>query len=432
MSAPTEIPDQSIDSLWQQRQRLLRFWLLCWGALLLATWPLWCPQTDFPSVPLFGPCWTLPAFWQAGVLVGLVSSLVVAFVGLGSRIGTAAILCFSLFALLLVTLNQHRLQPWMYQAIILCWVFAGLPPLAALRCLRWLTISIYFYSALGKLDYQFLHTVGQQFLQTILAFVGVDASLMDWSIGLWLAGLLPCGELAIAVGLSFRCCRRWAACGAIVMHLMILLIVSPWGLGHRPGVWIWNLAMAGNAYLLFFGNVKNTANPCPRPREREARHALRYCGWLRPAVHLIVCGALLLPLSERYGFWDHWLSWALYSPHTSRVDIYVHASAVDHLPAAVGPHVGPPDPLGWCKVAMDRWSLQTVGVPIYPQARFQLAVAIAMVQAPALEGASRVELRGISHRFDGRRSTERLVQSLELRRVADRYWLNALPAKRES
>ena len=53
--------------------------------------------------------------------------------------------------------------------------------------------------------------------------------------------------------------------------------------------------------------------------------------------------ALVLPLSERSGYWDHWLSWALYSPHNSRAEIQIHQSAVDQLPQIAATYLMPDD-----------------------------------------------------------------------------------------
>ena len=55
-----------------------------------------------------------------------------------------------------------------------------------LACGVLVAISIYFYSALGKLDYQFIHTVGSQMVQA-LAEDGVKtledfATCADWEL----------------------------------------------------------------------------------------------------------------------------------------------------------------------------------------------------------------------------------------------------------
>ena len=50
------------------------------------------------------------------------------------------------------------------------------------------------------------------------------------------------------------------------------------------------------------------------------------------------------------------------------------------------------------------WSLQTLGVPIYPQARYQLAVAEKLAREHKLGSAIRVIVRGVSDRWTGERS----------------------------
>jgi hypothetical protein len=53
------------------------------------------------------------------------------------------------------------------------------PPAEAIALARLIVISIYFYSALSKFDYSFLHTLGQQFLNALVGIFG--ASLDAWS-----------------------------------------------------------------------------------------------------------------------------------------------------------------------------------------------------------------------------------------------------------
>ena len=77
-------------------------------------------------------------------------------------------LWWSVAACLLVSflLDQHRLQPWAYQSAIYALVFAAIDPRRTRRYLIPLAASVYLYSAAGKFDFQFAHTVGQDFLDS--------------------------------------------------------------------------------------------------------------------------------------------------------------------------------------------------------------------------------------------------------------------------
>ncbi len=52
----------------------------------------------------------------------------------------------------------------------------------ALKLMGWLTVSIYVYSAISKIDYQFAETTGQEFLRTMIGLAGSDSN--EWSVEL--------------------------------------------------------------------------------------------------------------------------------------------------------------------------------------------------------------------------------------------------------
>jgi len=130
-------------------------------------------------------------------------------------------------------------------------------------------IGFYFHSAVTKFDYSFLHTLGQQFLDALAALLGTP--LDDWSdrARFTLAAAFPAGELAIAVGLCFAATRRVALAAALLLHGTLLLILGPWGLGHKPGVLIWNVFFIVQDVLLFGASL-----PSRRDTALVALHTL--------------------------------------------------------------------------------------------------------------------------------------------------------------
>jgi hypothetical protein len=146
-------------------------------------------------------------------------------------------------------------------------------------------------------------------------------------------------------------------------------------------------------------------------------------------VGAVVVMAIVMPLFERsprnetYGFWDHWLSWSLYSPHTSRVAIQVHGSQVDSLPPGArrfANRSAADD--GWFDLRIDRWSLAELSVPVYPQARFQLGVAHEMARGLESPSAIRIKIRGVSDRRTGVRKETWAIGLSEIRRQVRRHW----------
>ncbi len=413
-------------SRWQWVQRC---WALFGLLLIFATWPLWTPQTVYPQVPLVAGAGMLPVVGQWVALSALVASLLVVL-GLLPRLSAVGKSClFHTFVVAmawLIVTDQHRLQPWAYQLTIYAVVFATVPSdpdnrVRGMGLLRILTISIYLFSALGKFDFQFLHTVGQQFLEVAWGFVGVEVDGWPWPVRLLLAATFPLVELLVAVALSVVRLRRAGVWAAIVLHGLLLVVLGPLGLGHQPGVLIWNVFFMMQAWLLFSGSTRPVAS-VDRATQSAARTPRR---WVPTCVVLaVVC----LPLLEPLGCYDHWLAWGLYSPRNSRAIVEVHRAGLPALPAALQPFLENADSdASWVTLNIDDWSLAALRVPIYPQDRFQLGVAESIATRYRLERTIRVRLLGMSNRLSGARPEKTLTGRQQIVAAANRFRLNAHP-----
>lgn len=336
-----------------------------------------------------------------------------------------------------VALDQHRLQPWVYQTLLYSAWMVLLPGRLAIRCMQILTISIYLYSSMGKFDYQFVHTVGQDFLATIGRLVGLDISTWDDTTRSRVVLAFPLAELATALLLIIPRTRRVGAYIAIVMHFSLIVLLSPLGMNHSLGVLAWNAVLAGQAYLLFIKSVVPPESQ-PAPDESSASEShhtpIPQSNSWRSVVSVMLLGlALVLPLSERRDHiddtslhWDHWLSWALYSPHNSRFNLEVHRSLVSDFPDSWSGAVGDDtDADGWHPLDLGQLALDIRGVPIVPQARYQLGLAMAITQShdtPGIESLVRGVLRSSSRRLDGTRREQWLMNLDAVRKRARGFW----------
>jgi hypothetical protein len=394
--------------------------------LLAVTFPLWLGSSDMPSIPLVDVGIRLPGFVSAITFIVLLAGLlgVVIAPDRCRKVWWVVAGCLGVCFLL----DQHRLQPWAYQSAIYALLFACMSPQRARRYLIPLAASVYLYSAAGKFDYQFMHTVGQDFLQTITRPLGGLPDRFDDSLRARLTLIFPAAEFAIGLGLLFRVSRRGAAAGVMLMHVSLILVLGPWGLDHSTGVLVWNGLLILQAYLLMFRSPshdgKDARENIPSPGEPNRRPArASVASFLVSGVVLV---ALMAPLLERRGYWDHWTSWSLYSPHTSRVEIEVHQSAVDRLPPALQPLVAQDSgDDGWQQVEIGRWSLESRRVPIYPQARYQLALAAQIARRAPLDREIRARLRGVADRWSGRRDEVFLLGRGEIERGLQRFWLTS-------
>ena len=392
-------------------------------ALIAATWRLWTPQNLFPRIPLVEAIAGLPssvcatATWIA---CAMCCSALLAIAIAPSRPAlhrlSTVVVAASFFALVL--LDQHRLQPWCVHISVCLLIAAFAHRDRRLNYLIWFTASIYVYSALGKFDAQFLHTVGQDFLTVIFSSIGLDANLLPYRSRFWLATGFPCFELCVGVGLLLRRTRSVAAAAAIAMHAMLLWVLGPWGLQHAWGVLLWNcLFIAQNLLMLI--------PAAPREGKSSSQQLLPLRFGL---TELVLLCWIVLPMGERFGLVDHWLGWALYAPHSSRVHIEISAAAARDLPAIVERYVqcDAEEQTLWCDVRIDRWSLATLGAPITPQQRFQIGVARALTRFVE-EHEIRANVLSTADRWTGRRREHQLRGSAEISAAGDRYWFNTTP-----
>jgi hypothetical protein len=337
----------------------------------------------------------------------------------------------------LILLDQHRLQPWFYHGLLIAILRLIFGPDRKsrtseydsgnawlsdwhLRLLRLITVSIYLYSAAGKFDSQFLHTVGPQIVDAALQWVGVQ---LNYEALVALSCLLPLVELAVGLGLCFVETRKVAAVFAMGMHLLLIAVLGI-GMRQQPSVLIWNGFFAAQTLCLFLGSSQRQAITAQTKRRKN-----------RLGVAMLFSVTVMaLPLSERFGYWDHWLSWALYAPHSSRVQVQVAPTALDRLPDRLTQLLAETvDPnqvsaVDWQNIPIDQWSLATLGVPIYPQSRFQLGVASALANLQSGEFDIRIIEQSVANRFSGSRQQSTITGRTALDERARKYWWNTQPS----
>lgn len=411
MSTATPAPTSPIPAAsWP----LARVWAVAAVALIAVSFPLWFPLTDFPVVPLWESSLTRSPAVSTFAAVVLISALLWIIVRpFGSQrrwwlVAGGLVVAF--------ICDQHRLQPWAYQTAIYAAVFAGVPVARQRRWIIPVAASVYLYSAAGKFDYQFAYTVGQDFLDAATSWFG--GLPQDWSpktrAGLSLA--LPASEFAAGIGVLFPLTRKLAGCGLIAMHMTLFVILGPLMLDHSHGVLVWNLALATQAWFLFVRPNAGPSLPIPATGQRDPqRQSEQLHPWGTIVAGAAVCVALIGPLGERSGHWDHWLSWALYSPHNSRVDCEVHDTVVNQLPQSLQNHVvEDTDGDRWRKLDLGSWSLGTLGVPVYPQSRYQLQLVGQVAREAGLDDGIRARVRSVSDRWTGERETTPLMGQREI------------------
>jgi hypothetical protein len=450
---------------------LVQGWsLVCALILMLSTYRIWLGPTidGFPQIPAFqalcacGAAWDYAGLFVFGLawLICFVNSFRLAFplrprptppidsehydAGLSryraktNGLSWLALLAGSLF---LVSLNQHRLQAWFYQLMVYSLIFALAESDSQLTWLRRFVCSIYIYSALGKLDFEFAHTVGQQWVIAALNVLRIEGSALSELDLILFALLLPLVELLLAVGLIWQRTRRFAGSALFFFHLGLAMLLYT-ELQHSTGVVVWNLQFALQSLLLFALAGQGSIQPqILEPTTLNSAHANQqsiqpnanssqplWCGVQQRAFKILITLAMGLPVLERHGYFDHWPSWALYAPHTSRTQVTVARYARQQLPESLRKLLPKEtDEQQASYLPLSEWSLKTTGAPIYPQDRFYLAVARYLVGYVDSSFSIEAQHWSAADRLTGQRKITRLKSGPEITRFGKKFWLNTEP-----
>lgn len=384
-------------------RRLRRIMAGSTALLVGATWPLWKPGGEFPRIPWFSWAVGWPPQLDWVFLVALGTLLVWQFLprSSGFRWGTRCQCVLLCGALMLLPTDQHRLQPWVWQMTVMA-IVIGLSSyeLWTIRCLRGITVSIYFWSAVSKLDWAFLFGRGQWLLEGLASAARLSPDLWSENSRLVLAAMFPVGELFVAAALLWPRLRRGGLSAAILMHALLLLALGPFGHQQLPGVLIWNGYFIFQNILLFGrrASLDGAESEGRGIRQTEIRTQIA-CAFTAVVV--------LLPALSPWGYWDHWPSWAVYAERPAVVQMAVKEADVPRLPPSLQPFVGPPEPLSdWRPVNLDAWSFDVCRCPMYPQKRYRLAVIAAL--AVDLRTPPRIIIHGPPDRWTGKREVQSL------------------------
>jgi hypothetical protein len=391
--------------------------------LMAFTWRLWTPQHAFPQVPVCQGLLSLPDACQWACLTLLVASLLASLLlPARTRWADSATMLSALLLACLMAGDQHRWQPWAYHMLLTFVALARLGPEQSFKLLRWLSISIYVFSGWSKCDITFADTLGQQFWEVLLAPVHGSLAGCSTQVQRGLAGVFPLAEFAIAAALAWPRSRRVGLGMAIASHLLLIAILGPWGLNHRPAVLVWNVYFIVQDILLFSGTKKSVACLDIAPAIDSHRRSM----WRHSPLAAGLIGlAILAPLLEPFGYCDHWPAWSLYAPRVERVRVLVPRSQTRRLSAELQAQLADvADEPDWVEVRLDRWSLAALDAPLYPQNRFQLAVAVDLAERYQWGNSLHVVCLGNANRWTGHRDRETLSGGKDIAVACQRYWLN--------
>ena len=357
--------------------------------LVASSWKLWTPQDIFPQIPFLASLITTPT-WVDWLCLGLsVGGLVICLFAKDGKTVTIALLLFAVSTTVLILLDQHRLQPWAYQLVLLAIIIATSKKSNAVRRIQIITVSIYIFSGVSKLDYQFVHTVGDQMLSTLVGLFGFTTENWPTPFKTSLVLGFPVTEIFIGIALLIPKARNYAMAGAVAMHFALLLLLFQDVSGSS--VLIWNLFFIFQIIWIFNPKSKSKSTAAPPFSDSIG--------------YLMTIAVVLFPLTQPLGICDHWPAWQVYAPRCSRAKL---ESLME-------------DEELWNNLG--DWSNQSLAVPIYPQARFQFAVAVAVQQKFSNTKGLPIQISEESNRWNGTRVSKRIAGD-QIKMQTRRYWLN--------
>jgi hypothetical protein len=358
----------------RHRQILAIFTLVMMGV----SWPLWLESPDVPHFPAFSIAAHPP----------LARSLTVACTGglllcLTHKLGRLGSLVVIISGVGLILLDQQRLQAWFYQTLVIATVYAALPGSVAIGFTRFFAITLYFHSALSKLDWSFAHSMGPYLLSPL---TGLTSLSPDSPLIPQLSIALPVGELIITLLLAAGYFRIGRA-GVIGIHFCLIGMLGPWALNHSANVLIWNLSMICQTVVLF-GRHDQSVAPVASPMAIGI-------------VQLLMLVVSIMPFFERAGLWDAWPSFALYAGHVEQMRLEIPLNQAEKVPEELRPYLR--RSAGMLVPDLTLWARARMGTPPYPAVRIQKKLARYFAEKSPPDITMRATFMGKANWRNGRR-----------------------------
>lgn len=352
---------------------------------------LWFPSArSFPRAPLVA-AWPESFAPAADWLLGgsLVAALAcVVFAKRPTKYLAAAVALLALLALS----DQTRLQPWAYQYLLLFAVAAlrgragpdARAHAGALSALQLIVAALYFWGGAQKLNYTFGREIMPQLLGPLLDYAPLTQTQLS-ALGVAVAAV----EIFTGCGLLFRRTRGPCVRLALALHASALALLV-WQ-GRNSVVWAWNVSLPLVVVILF-----RRSETFPRPAL-----AWRAEGDARARVaQALAAACALLPALSFCGWWDMYLSGALYSGNTPVAVVRVGGQVYERLPDVARRQVFTTKG-GERVLPLFEWSMAELNVPPYPETRVYRQVARRLCELEAGEGRTELIVKERPATLDG-------------------------------
>ena len=338
-----------------QRLKLIKI-SVCVGLLIsvLCSYNLWAGQRWFPVAPVFEGWYISPPYDYILLILEVILILLLMIAD------KTRLLIFLLLTLNLAfcLLDQNRLQPWffIYNSFLLVllfynWRIDNVNNYNSFFIILQLCFSaVYVYSGLQKFNPGFINDTYPWFIKPLEGFVSDRQMITLNKTGY----IIPLIEIFIGFGLLIKPLRFIAIPLVVLLHVIILLLMGPFGNNYNSVVWPWNIMMIVLALLLFSGKTNE--------RFFSISHLFK-----QPVFYLVMSLFWILPAFNLVGKWETYLSFSLYSGNNHNAKILLSDEAYSRLPYYVRHYVHYQGeqyilyPKEWC--------LSELKTPLYPEKR---------------------------------------------------------------
>lgn len=330
---------------------------ICLGLLvgIACSHELWFPiERTFPRTPLLFALpesfvWYFEWFFSSILVISLLLIIFLRRPKIFLAVAISSLVLLSLF-------DQLHLQPWVYQYLLIFAVFwrhdwqteDESAVNQTLGLAQIIIAGLYVWSGVQKMNFTFSH----ELLPSLLApLQNLFPSIQLLFVFLGIA--IPVTESLVGCGLLFRRTRNLAVCLAILMHSFILsLLIAK---DYNSIVWIWNFTLIFAVVFAFWQNSVSL---------RETIINRKFT-----PVKLIVFASVLLPILSFFGWWDLFLSGALYAGNVEIPVIRINEEVFEKLPPTAQSTVFQTKTTGEKMLPLFEWSIADTNAPVYLEER---------------------------------------------------------------
>ena len=335
-----------------KRTTVIRLLCFFWLLAKAISWKVWLAHRLFPVVPPFEFLFVPPAIHLLLFILCLAALLGLLIIPWNRLLQVSVIIV----EVMSCSLDQNRWQPWEYEYIFIMLALLVNYKIEknALSSIAFIFASIYFFSGISKMNPVFSISVRNEIAGS--AIVHLHNSALNGWLAYHLGYALGAMESLLGIGLFFRRTAKVSSILLIIMHLLILAILGPFGADYDRIVWPWNIFMIIILFVFFIAGKPVSIS----------FHSARY-GWNK----LIVILFGILPVLNFYGYWDFYLSSSLFSSRPPEMYICIqHAGSGKVLQPFFGGYKS--------KLLCDStssminvrdWSFKEMQSPVYPEIR---------------------------------------------------------------